>query len=432
MDKRKILVVDDDEIFRAQTQGILSAKYNVIMADSGQEAIDLYEKTLPDMILSDLMMPGMDGFEMMDKLREKYNIVIPVMFMTGCSGDESEQKSLITGAVDYIRKPFKANVLLRRIDNIMDNLLKIKGLREAAENDLMTGLYNKTTSVDKISDLVKDGNGILMMIDLDSFKLVNDIYGHDKGDKILIKFAEILRSVVRSTDIIGRIGGDEFIAFCQNTREEGILKARSEYLNNTIVSYAKEILSKDLDIPLGCSIGACICPDEGRDYATLFAKADQALYQVKQNGKHGFSIFKQPDKKSDGGESCKNSEIRMILGERDAQKGAYVLPFDLFTNLYRFLVRFERNYAWDMYFIVFTLSSDKLPVKECVDAFLEVEASCLRGSDIITRYSGDKIVTILMKTTVNEFQIPIDRIMEKWNATDISKDVTISIEAEKL
>ena len=295
MDKRKILVVDDDEMFRAQTQGILSAKYNVIMADSGQEAIDLYEKTLPDMILSDLMMPGMDGFEMMDKLREKYNIVIPVMFMTGCSGDESEQKSLITGAVDYIRKPFKANVLLRRIDNIMDNLLKIKGLREAAENDLMTGLYTKTTSVDKISDLVKDGNGILMMIDLDSFKLVNDIYGHDKGDKILIKFAEILRSVVRSTDIIGRIGGDEFIAFCQNTREEGILKARSEYLNNTIVSYAKEILSKDLDIPLGCSIGACICPDEGRDYATLFAKADQALYQVKQNGKHGYAVYEEVD-----------------------------------------------------------------------------------------------------------------------------------------
>ncbi len=209
MDKRKILVVDDDEVIRNQTRRILSEKYDVILADSGQAGIDLYDKLHPDMILSDLVMPQMDGFEMMDVLRPKYNFVIPVMFMTGLAGDDAEEKSLTTGAVDYIKKPFKADVLLRRIDNIMDNLGRMQGLREAAENDPMTGLYNKATSALKISEILKDGNGILMMIDLDSFKLVNDIYGHGKGDLILIKFAELLRNVMRSTDIIGRVGGDE-------------------------------------------------------------------------------------------------------------------------------------------------------------------------------------------------------------------------------
>ncbi len=433
MSDKKILVVDDDEIVRMQTRGILSRKYEVVMADSGEAAIELYRKEKPDMILSDLMMPGMDGFQMVETLREKYDLIIPVMFMTGLSSDESEEKSLTNGAVDYIRKPFKADVLLRRIDNIMDNMERLSGLRKAAENDLMTGLYNKTTSAEKIGEIVKSGNGILMMIDLDSFKLVNDIYGHEKGDMILIKFAEILRSVMRSTDIVGRIGGDEFIAFCQNTRDERMLKERTEFLNRKIVSYAKECLAEDMNIPLGCSIGACICPDEGNDYTMLFNKADQALYEVKQNGKHGFSIYRQNDAdKKDNEFHNSTTDIRMILGERAGQKGACVVPLECFTTLYRFLIRFERNYAFGMYFLIFTLSSDKGPIGDYVDKFVEVESSCLRGSDVITKYGEDKVLTMLMKTTSEDYNIPVDRLMKKWNETEGAGDVTVKLDAERI
>ncbi|SFB68028.1 diguanylate cyclase (GGDEF) domain-containing protein [Butyrivibrio sp. YAB3001] len=432
MDKRRILVVDDESIFCKQTQRILSDKYDVITADSGKAAIELYEKTKPDMILSDLMMPGMDGFEMMDALRQMYNFVIPVMFMTGVSGDDSEEKSLTTGAVDYIRKPFKSDVLLRRVDNIMDNLGQIQGLRKAAENDPMTGLYNKTTSASKIDELVKNGNGILMMIDLDSFKLVNDIYGHEKGDLILLKFSEILKSVMRSTDIVGRIGGDEFIAFCQNTKDERMLKERCEFLNRKILSYAKECLSEDMNIPLGCSIGACICPDEGNDYATLFKKADLALYEVKQNGKHGFSIYKQTAENSSEKEIASSFEIRKILGEREGQKGAYVIPIDMFKNVFRFLIRFERNYAFGVHFLIFTFESSQKPVNECVDEFVETMSSCLRGSDVITKYGSDKALTLLMKASTEDYQIPVDRIMGKWNELQISKESIVKLDAEKL
>ena len=432
MDNKKILVVDDDAIICKQTERILSAKYEVITADSGKMAIELYDKTKPDMILSDLMMPGMDGFEMMEELREKHNFVIPVMFMTGLAGDDSEEKSLTTGAVDYIRKPFKPDVLLRRIDNIMDNLDRIQGLRMAAENDHMTGLYNKSTSASKIDELVKKGNGTLMMIDLDSFKLVNDIYGHEKGDLILIKFAELLRSVMRSTDIIGRIGGDEFIAFCQNTKDERMLKERCEFLNRKVYSYAKECLAEDMNIPLGCSIGACFCPDEGTDYQTLFKKADQALYEVKQNGKHGFSVYKEVEANNSEQESAGSSEIRMILGERTPPSGSYLLPLDLFKTIYRFLIRFERNYSFGSYFLIFTVKSDGKPETDCVDSFAETVASSLRGSDVITKYGSDKVLAILMKASSEDYQIPVDRIMAKWNELPLSKEVTVSVDAEKL
>ncbi len=270
------------------------------------------------------------------------------------------------------------------------------------------------------------------MIDLDSFKLVNDIYGHDKGDMILIKFAEILKSVMRSTDVIGRVGGDEFIAFCQNTRDERMLRERTEFLNRKIVAYAKECLAEDMEIPLGCSIGAAICPDEGTDYATLFNKADQALNDVKKNGKHGFSIFKEKIEEKEDKESCGWSELRMILGERNIKKGAFVLPFDSFTTMYRYLIRFERNYSWSVSLVVFTLKSDSKPLKDCIDEFIEVEASCLRGSDLITRYSDDEVLTILMKTNEEDYKIPIERVMAKWNETDTSKIATVTIDAERL
>jgi GGDEF domain-containing protein len=211
-----------------------------------------------------------------------------------------------------------------------------------------------------------------------------------------------------------------------------MLRDRCEFLNRKIVEYARECLAPDMNIPLGCSIGAAICPDEGKDYEVLFNKADQALYEVKQNGKHGFSIYKQDTGEKSEKESVKNSEIRMILGERAGQKGAYVVSTDIFKSLYRFLIRFERNYAYGMVFMVITLKSKKEPVNESVEEFVSVMASCLRGSDVIAKYGNDKILVMLMKASSENYNIPVDRIMEKWKETPISQNVTVEIDAEKL
>ena len=278
MEKRKILVVDDDEMICRLTKGILSEKYEVIIAESGQKAINIYEDKKPDMILSDLVMPGMSGFEMMEILREKYKFVIPVMFMTALSSDESEEKSLTTGAVDYIRKPFKADVLLKRIDNVMANIDQIRGLREAAETDPMTGLLNKTTSTREIDEIAKTGQGILMMIDLDSFKLVNDIYGHEKGDQILIKFAEILKSIMRSTDIIGRVGGDEFLVIFTQ-----IEKATLDTLLEDMDKKLKALDETDPEANHSVSYGYAFRSEAvEKDTHTVYMMADKRMYEYKR------------------------------------------------------------------------------------------------------------------------------------------------------
>lgn len=430
MNNKKILVVDDDDLVRMITVRMLKGNYNIITAASGQEAIDLYEKERPDLILSDLMMPGMSGFEMMEKLREMHNFVIPVMFMTAYSSDDAEKKGLEVGAVDYIRKPFKAEVLLHRINNIMVNLDRIRGLQRQAEIEPMTGLLNKITTAREIGIVASRGRGIFMMLDLDSFKLVNDLYGHEKGDRFLIWFADLLRNITRSSDIVGRVGGDEFVVFCQNVRDEKMVAERTKFMNRKILSYAKELLGEDMNIPLGVSVGAAICPDEGTEYSTLFKKADQALYLIKQSGKHDYAFYKlasdieQNEKKVDG-----MDEIHFLLKERDVKRGALLLELEQFKLIYRYMMRFQNNYAWDVHLIVFNIEKEgaaEEEIKRAADHFMEVAGSCLRGSDALTRFGVSNVLAIFLKTTDIDCQVPVDRIREKWEQDTEAAGFTFS------
>ena len=152
----KILVVDDDEMMLMMAKHILSRKYEVITANSGAEAIELFEEERPDMILSDLMMPEPDGYELHRIIQEKSAESVPIMFMTADDSDESESKGFELGAEDYIRKPLNPEVLLRRVGNIIDHLDKIHGLKTAAATDQLTKLLNKVAVGKKIVGRIAD------------------------------------------------------------------------------------------------------------------------------------------------------------------------------------------------------------------------------------------------------------------------------------
>lgn len=160
----KILIVDDEKILLKIASKILSKEYETICAASGAEAIKIFERERPSLVLSDLMMPEMDGYELQRRLQEKSSEPVPIIFMTADDSDESESKVFEVGAADYIRKPLKADVLLRRVKNILDSLDKIHGLTEAATLDLMTGLLNKTAAQREIAKCCASNSGVLMFV----------------------------------------------------------------------------------------------------------------------------------------------------------------------------------------------------------------------------------------------------------------------------
>ena len=195
--ERGIVVVDDEAVSLANAKSMLSQEdIKVSCLRSGTDFLRFMEKNTPDLVLLDVLMPVMDGFDIYKALRELEDNLsrphVPVIFLTGDQNNSIERKGLEIGASDFIRKPLNREILLRRIDNTIKNNKTIETLTEEAMIDMLTGVLNKARGTERVSKLCGRKSGALMIMDLDNFKPVNDIFGHDMGDKILKAFADII------------------------------------------------------------------------------------------------------------------------------------------------------------------------------------------------------------------------------------------------
>lgn len=172
------------------------------------------------------------------------------------------------------------------------NAWERRRLVRKAQEDPLTGLLNKESTARSITDWLNEerceGIQVLLMVDLDHFKEINDTYGHATGDLVLKKAAQVLRSVFRETDIVGRVGGDEFMVFLKNVGNPDAVKRLMSTLNSRIRSVVVYDLPKET---LSCSIGAAFYPQHGKDFTLLYENADRALYEAKRAGRNGHAIF---------------------------------------------------------------------------------------------------------------------------------------------
>ncbi len=408
---KKILIVDDMIVTLMMTENMLCGHYITFCASSGQEAIEIYRREHPDMVLSDLRMPGMSGLELQQVLQQEMQKAVPFMFMTADHDEDTENMGFENGAMDFIRKPFRPDVLLRRVGNILQTVDQIEGLKRHASIDSLTGLLNKSSAEEKLKIICTQASGALLMIDLDSFKPVNDIYGHSMGDKVLMSFADILRSSVRPDDVLGRIGGDEFIAFCYGMNDEVSIANKVFLINERIIASAKELMGNDMSIPLGASIGCVFVPKGGTDYSSLVKKADKALYDVKQNGKHGYHVYGEETNDEVVQNASSLADLELILGERTIGKGAMNLPFEEFRTIYRFLKRTTEIFNQSVSLLCFSLPKETSPA--IADAFLTFLCSMLRSSDVVTK-NGRQFLVLLVNTNYPNLFNATDRLRKKW------------------
>ena len=431
---KKILIVDNEDGKFAQE--ILEADYEVTCVDSAEKAIEVFDECKPDLVLSDLFMPSMTGFDLHKRLRDKSGTSVPIMYMTQDENEEAEGKVFDMGASDYIRKPFSANSLLTRIENVFNTLDLIRDLTAEATIDKLTGFLNKAASLSVFPNLCEKEAGVLMIIDLDSFKPVNDIYGHDNGDKLLTSFAEIIRENIKANDVAGRIGGDEFLLFLRGVRDEKELSSLVDRVNKGLLTTTHNILGRDMAIPIGLSAGAVFVPRDGKEYDDLFRKADKALYLVKQNGKHGYSVYNR------FGNSQKNEKnnndmkhLSMIFEERSATDGALWLGTEAFSNVYKFLIRYIQSYHGVAYKLLFTL----LPTVSVVDdertvelakVFGDMLSSSLRKSDIMMQSKPNQFFLLLPDLDEDHVQDVVSRITEQWKTSDFADKASIICESE--
>ena len=375
----------------------------------------------------DLNMPEMDGYETMEQLKQQSGCDIPVIFMTSEDNIESEVRGLEMGARDYIHKPFKADILLKRIEMVLLNEHTRRVLEQNADADPLTGLLNRRAAAREIDLYLKepDANGVLLMMDLDHFKQVNDTYGHKAGDQLLLRVGEVLRSFVRSYDTLARIGGDEFIIFYKNFENLEHLEERCEKINMRIEYILNDMLGDNSGIPFSMSIGGAFAPRDGMDFSMLYDHADAALYYVKQHGRCGYSIY---NRSCDGLQDAEeNGEIgiaqaRRLIEENSSKSGAYRVDYENFRNIFRFLKRRSERESVKAQLILFTMNekkgaADDTALDSALNEFGDLAEKTLRKGDVVTCFGHGQYMILLTGTDSVNGKMVADRLVQSWEQT---------------
>ncbi|MCR4730447.1 MAG: response regulator [Saccharofermentans sp.] len=436
-----IIVVDDDTANLKMAGHILSKNNMRVTAfKSGSTFLDyVNDNGMPDLVLLDIKMPVMDGFETLGELRkleqQKGLMKTPVVFLTADEDVDTETRGFEVGVSDFIRKPFNPDVLLRRIDNIMSNSQEMHDLKSEATIDKLTGFLNKGATGVELSKMCSDSTGCLMMIDLDSFKLVNDIYGHEMGDKVLISCSEVIREAVPAGSKCGRIGGDEFVAFAAGVNSEAIVSEISKKINDGITENAKKLMGDDMGIPIGASIGGIFVPRFGNDYSALLKLADKALYNVKKNGKHGYGLYDDDIENDNVTDLNDIRAISEILGERSIQDVALQLDKDSFSPVYRYVIRYIIRHHISACKVLFTLEpasgARNSAFFERVDEFGNHIRESLRKSDIFMRNTKNQYFVFLTDIRTDSIAKVISHILDDWHSKG-NDDIVISYETESI
>lgn len=293
--EKTILIVDDSELNIQVLSDILKEKsYRIALARSGRVALEFVEMKKPDLILLDIMMPEIDGFEVCRRLKSRPETkAIPIIFISGLDKSEDIVRGFKAGAVDYIVKPFQKEVVLARVNthlklNETQKKLKktnneLKKLLNEVEylsfHDEMTGLYNRRYFENEMDRLAASRRLpiTLLVADMDYLKVVNDNYGHKMGDQYLKAAAKILKKSSRDEDVVARIGGDEFAIILPETGFKAADKVYQRIKSN-LKQYNQQ---QDLVEKLEISLGFAVKTNKEQNLDQIFKQADKMMYNNK-------------------------------------------------------------------------------------------------------------------------------------------------------
>lgn len=291
--KPRLLVVDDQPTNIQVMYQILANDYQVLMATSGKQALALCENKQPDLILLDLIMPDMDGYEVCQLLkRNPVTKDIPIIFITAQTDESAEEKGLDLGAVDFISKPINPRIVRARVKTHL--MLKAQSdlLRSWAYLDGLTGVHNRRYFDEHLNAemgrAVRNHSAMsLVMLDVDFFKRYNDRYGHQAGDDCLRRVAHSLRtSLMRPGDHIARYGGEEFVCLLPETGFAGAMQL-AEQIRKEIIGQQIEHADSSVAPFVTVSLGVGSKPEHIHASASaLMSLADAQLYRAKEAGRH--------------------------------------------------------------------------------------------------------------------------------------------------
>lgn len=292
---RKVLIADDNQLNLRLLEDILADEnFIVYKTDNGLPVLEMVRELKPDVVLLDIMMPGLDGLEVCKLLKGDSDIKnIPVIMVTAKTDGNDLKVALDNGAFDYIKKPVDEIEVIARVQSAIRFKDQQDQLMECATKDSLTGLFNHALLMELLEkELSKQqreaGNIAFVMLDVDYFKVVNDTYGHMAGNLVLKELSEIFMSSVRLGDIAGRYGGEEFGMVVSNTKKDAVISL-CERIRKNVEDYDFDIGNKTIKITI--SMGIYFKSAEEDIHAVdMVQKADEALYRAKHSGRNRVAV----------------------------------------------------------------------------------------------------------------------------------------------
>lgn len=293
-----ILIVDDDVAIRDSMHEFVEISgYLSSTAASAEEALEALEKQSVDVVITDIMLPGMDGLELTDRIRKKYDI--DVIVMTGYSGDYSYEEAISKGASDFVFKPVRFEELLLRLRRVLkerrltqERVHMLEKLKRLSITDGLTQLYNSRyfynqlkAEIDRTSRYQRPLS--LLLLDIDRFKEYNDSHGHLEGDKVLVRLGQVIKSCLRKMDSAYRYGGEEFTVILPETEGDEAATV-AERIRACVEE--EDFIPEKIDIPIAITVSVGVTEYYlGEEVAVLVQRADQAMYLSKQGGRNRVS-----------------------------------------------------------------------------------------------------------------------------------------------
>ena len=424
MNNTIILIADTDEYISSEMQLLRDCGTEIFSAASAEEAEELIAEKHPDLLVLGIEVVDAERFKLICEM----NNVAPHVIFTAAD-NSAEKECFEAGALDYIIKPFDPGVLVARVTHAAESvgLLKERGI------DRLTGLPDRDHTITSIMPICATEDGVLMVIDLDNFGLVNDVYGKEIGDKVLQFFGDHLRDAITGGEFAGRIGGDSFVVCSKHRKNVHSINAMTIAVNNILSDALDQLADGDVEQLAGASIGAVYFPEEGTNASELCIKAEEALSAIKQYGKRGYAVFGGnglPMKARDNLDSLEKN-----LRERGGSIGAYRIKMDELGQVYPYFMRYIDRYCESAFKVLFTLIPTRRnfgPVYEIAEYFGELIARQLRRSDILVHTQQDQFFLILPDVTRENFEMLMSRILKPWYASEYSDIISLSYETKQI
>ncbi len=294
-----VLIVDDDAVIRDSLFEFLEmSDYKPHKASSAEEALTLLKTTDIDVVITDIILPGMDGLELTDAIKKSSNA--DVIVMTGYSGTYSYEQVIDIGASDLVFKPVRFKELLLRLKRVLreqrltrERIQMLGKLQKLAITDGLTNLYNSRYFYNQLDLEVDRSNRYnhllsMLLLDIDHFKDYNDAYGHLEGDKVLFRIGEVIKTCLRKMDTAYRYGGEEFTVILPETTGEEALTVAERI--RTEIQKQKFYPAPNVEITKTISIGVTQYRP-GERISTLVERADRAMYLAKEKGRNRIAIL---------------------------------------------------------------------------------------------------------------------------------------------